>query len=86
MLLISQTMATWCETPYRAVCQQTAGIKGRVAAESGVLRKKGEPEAREKCECKGSDRKSLRAAREQEPVYTTSEEGGYTCFTATIPG
>ncbi len=48
--------------PFRAICQQTLGIKeGRVAAESSVLRNKEEAEAKKgkRGECKGSDRKSL---------------------------
>lgn len=49
MMLISQTMATYDEMPFRAICQRTLGRKeGRVAAGSGVLRKKKEAEARGK--------------------------------------
>ena len=40
MPLISQTMATYDEMPFRAMCQQTLGMKeGRVAAERRVLGK-----------------------------------------------
>lgn len=50
MLLISQTMATYDEMPFRAICQQTLGMKeGRAAAESGVLRKTEEEGKRGKC-------------------------------------
>ena len=61
MLLISQTMGTYDEMPFRAICQQTLGTKrGRVAAESGVLGKKKEAGAKGKRgECKGNDRVSI---------------------------
>lgn len=60
MLLISQTMATYHEMPFRAICQQTLGMKEeRVAAESGVLRKKEEAGVKgQRGEYKRNDRES----------------------------
>lgn len=43
MLLISQTMATYNEMSFRALCQLTPGMKdGSGAGQRHVLRKKGE--------------------------------------------
>lgn len=42
-------MAAYDEMPFRAICQQTLGMKeGRVAAESGVLKKTEEAGAKRK--------------------------------------
>lgn len=61
MLLISQIMATYDEMPFRAISQQTLGMKeGRAAAESGVPRKKGEAGAKGgRGECNGNDSESV---------------------------
>lgn len=49
MMLISQTMATYDEMQFRAICQRTLGMKeGRVAAGRAVLRKKEEAEVKGK--------------------------------------
>lgn len=60
MLLISQTMATYDEMPFRAICQQTLGMKeGRVAAESSVPERKEAEAKRKRVGYKGIDRESL---------------------------
>lgn len=43
MLLISQTMATYDEMSFRAICQKTVGVKkGRVATERSILKERGD--------------------------------------------
>ncbi len=87
MLLISQIMATYDEMWCRAISQKTLGMKvGRVAAESGVLRKKEEAGAKGKRgECKGNDSESEWTAWEQKRLCAVQMKSGLYIFHSNNP-